>query len=194
MIQSRVNDLNAPLNGSYFERLNNSACIEAYAKTILPDRRALILVASDSARNNEYFTDPFRSTPVTCTNSTDVIIETEQVSFVTCDESSSIYALDSHESFVMPSSRPTISVWFSWICSQFSVYNENIDEVPNSLCSDGYWQTIRSNASQWTVFGYDIEYCISEVVQDQCRLNVATNLLAVVVVFNAVVCLIFRSV
>ncbi|KAF4310531.1 hypothetical protein GTA08_BOTSDO13969 [Botryosphaeria dothidea] len=106
-IQSDAGNLGVSNNGSYFERLNNSDCIRAYAQAILPSRRNL-------------------------------------------DDS-------------------------------YPEYN-----IPGAICSDGAWQSVRDDSSRWSVNGYDVEYCISEVVEDQCRLNVAINLLIVVIVFNAV--------
>ncbi|KAL1647111.1 hypothetical protein SLS58_002882 [Diplodia intermedia] len=118
-----------------------------------------------------------------CSNSSDTQVNFRNLGVVSCSRNSSLYAINNYNGDLTPTQSPITSVWFSWICSQDEEY---ITDVPVSTCSDGYWQSIRSNAAQWTVYGFDVEYCISESVEDECRLNVAIDLLVVVIVFNAI--------
>ncbi|KAK7708318.1 hypothetical protein SLS57_009052 [Botryosphaeria dothidea] len=192
-IQSDAGNLGVSNNGSYFERLNNSDCIRAYAQAILPSRRNLVLVVSNSPRDNpEIRTVPYNievnSSMETfyqsCANSSGDPIRTPTMGLVSCSENSSLYAIDSYSNSLAPVVSGYRYVWFSWICSQDDSYPEY--NIPGAICSDGAWQSVRDDSSRWSVNGYDVEYCISEVVEDQCRLNVAINLLIVVIVFNAV--------
>lgn len=192
-IQSDAGNLGVSNNGSYFERLNNSDCIRAYAQAILPSRRNLVLVVSNSPRDNpEIRTVPYNievnSSMETfyqsCANSSGDPIRTPTMGLVSCSENSSLYAIDSYSNSLAPVVSGYRYVWFSWICSQDDSYPEY--NIPGAICSDGAWQSVRDDSSRWSVNAYDVEYCISEVVEDQCRLNVAINLLIVVIVFNAV--------
>ncbi|KAL0253431.1 hypothetical protein SLS55_010410 [Diplodia seriata] len=118
-----------------------------------------------------------------CSNSSDTQVNFRNLGVVSCSRNSSLYAINNYNGDLTPALSPIVSVWFSWICSQDEEY---YGSVPASTCSDGYWQSIRANAAQWTVYGFDVEYCISESVEDECRLNVAIDLLIVVIVFNAI--------
>jgi len=42
-----------------------------------------------------------------------------------------------------------------------------------------------ANATSWRVWGYDVDYCLSEPVQDTCSLKFSLDIMIVVVVFNA---------
>ncbi|KAH8797110.1 hypothetical protein DL96DRAFT_1540821 [Flagelloscypha sp. PMI_526] len=60
---------------------------------------------------------------------------------------------------------------FRWICN-FNFY-----------CSTLY-QRIRDNPSTWTVFGFTVDYCLSQSPESQCSFNAAISLLIVVIIFN----------
>ncbi|EOD51686.1 hypothetical protein UCRNP2_1525 [Neofusicoccum parvum UCRNP2] len=88
---------------------------------------------------------------------------------------------------------PYVSNWFYWICDQKDVYLKGgpipgasqYEAPPKDLCSDGLWKT-RLDADPWVVSGANVRYCLSETVSSQCHLNVAVNLLWVVIAFNII--------
>lgn len=69
---------------------------------------------------------------------------------------------------------------FSWLCPR-------LESVGRVECNSTALQGIRSDATRWDVWGSRVEYCISEKIEHQCDLYVATNFLAVVIVCNAIV-------
>ncbi|KAB2574037.1 hypothetical protein DBV05_g7344, partial [Lasiodiplodia theobromae] len=85
---------------------------------------------------------------------------------------------------LMPAIDPGVSNWFFWICSQKYNYDTSKEDVP-SLCSDGAWKNANKDSS-WTVYGFEVDHCLSEKVDTQCSLNVGLNLLIAVIVFNVV--------
>ncbi|OJD38672.1 uncharacterized protein BKCO1_400095 [Diplodia corticola] len=193
-IQSRIKDLGVSENGSFFERLENADCIQEYAKTPLHDRRNLVLVTSTLPRENQqmdmvvedsYMPDSNLSSK--CESNSSLPIVSIDDRLVSCADNSTLLSISPYTSYTVASSSDGYSVtnWFNWMCSQNSSYTW--DESRHiSLCKDGYWQQVRSNASEWTVWGFKIDYCISEKMENGCALNVAKNLLIVVIVFNAV--------
>lgn len=185
-------------NGSLFERLDNADCIEAYAKTPLFDRRTLILVSSTTPRNNHQldFQRIVNSSHDTlyvwgnCRTSHGLPI-LGPPNLYSCLDNSSLYTVKSYHSGLIPAQVPIRSNWFAWICSQPSEYHEEVGEQDNDLpplCGEGHWQAVKSNASRWTVDGFEVDYCISERLEDGCKLNMAGRLLIVVIVMNTIVC------
>ncbi|GME42265.1 hypothetical protein GTA08_BOTSDO06373 [Neofusicoccum parvum] len=75
--------------------------------------------------------------------------------------------------------------WFYWICSQ-SYMPDKKEYLPNDLCSDGQWQKVVDH-DKWNVYGFDIDHCLSERVDSQCTLNVAVDLLFVVIACNLII-------
>ncbi|GME48433.1 hypothetical protein GTA08_BOTSDO06373 [Neofusicoccum parvum] len=75
--------------------------------------------------------------------------------------------------------------WFYWICSQ-SYMPDKEEYLPNDLCSDGQWQKVVGH-DKWNVYGFDIDHCLSERVDSQCTLNVAVDLLFVVIACNLII-------
>jgi hypothetical protein len=52
-----------------------------------------------------------------------------------------------------------------------------------SLCGEGYWQTI-AQRDTWSVYGFTVDYCLSEKTEEQCSLDLVLHLLLAMVVFN----------
>ncbi|KAF2145296.1 uncharacterized protein K452DRAFT_266093 [Aplosporella prunicola CBS 121167] len=73
-------------------------------------------------------------------------------------------------------------------------FNSSLYAMSHMDVIDGAWKKVRSNATDWTVWGFKVEYCLSEKTKDECTLHVATSLLVVVIVFNAVKLLIITFV
>lgn len=173
IVQAQAQKLGSQEHGSVFERLENADCIQAYAKSPLSDRRTLVLVSSlphDNLQNipGIWSGDLFNRL-----------------------ENSSLYNIIHYHSTLFPERLPLRSNKFSWICSQHSQYNisawKHEHQSLHPLCGDGYWQAMKSNASLWTVYGFKIDYCLSERLEDGCKLNMAGDLLIIVIVFNAMV-------
>ncbi|GME28584.1 uncharacterized protein LTHEOB_759 [Neofusicoccum parvum] len=95
---------------------------------------------------------------------------------------------------------PVTSNWYSWMCSQYGYYFDWLDGTDGKhvtppdfvkampkedYCSEGYWKKVQANET-WSVYGFDIDYCLSEKLSDQCSLNVTVSLLMVVIAFNFV--------
>lgn len=115
------------------------------------------------------------------------IHDDRQILFI-CLANSSIYSFTTYRGRLLPDSPTSRNNWFNWICSQEDEYPEDTTDPIPPLCSDGYWETIKSNASQWTVNGFKIDYCISERLEHECKLKMAGRLLIAIIVFNAIVC------
>lgn len=216
-VQQQVQKVELEREDSVFERLENADCIEAYAKTPLLDRRTLVLVSSTMPRENDllgnqpivdgsstrygiftyhgsstYYDSSTYSGSSTkpaygnCSTSSGLPILHEGI--YSCLANSSLYKVTGYGSGLVPKTLPQRSNWFSWICSQEDEYEETtVNNTIPSLCGEGYWQKMKENASTWTVGGFAIDYCISERLEHGCKLNMATSLLIVVIVFNAIV-------
>ncbi|EKG16764.1 hypothetical protein MPH_05967 [Macrophomina phaseolina MS6] len=164
--------------GRRFQNLTNKDCIEGYAKTLVADRRSVILVV-DRPENCSIFKDPkvITSDYQDCGNSS----------------ATSLYDMTVYSTGIEPAMTPFVSNWFYWICDQASAYRydgadlglNKYDEPPKDLCSDGGWKK-QLDADSWIVSGARVRYCYSEKVDHQCQLNVAVNLLWVIVGFNIV--------
>lgn len=194
-IQPKARNLHQNDNGSFFERLENTECMEEYAKTPLPGRRTLLLISSTSSLENDNdnllpsaLNGSTHNINTTCTNSTGHSFNLLGIGAVSCAANSSLYSIVRYDGRLLPVQAPDISNWFNWMCSQetqYDSYDASRLPSPDQLCGEGYWQSI--NASRWTVWGYDVDYCISENINDACQLNVARSLLIVVIIFNALV-------
>jgi hypothetical protein len=62
-----------------------------------------------------------------------------------------------------------------WICSQVEYDTPNIQCDPNDYLPQ---------ASSWTVFGFPIEYCLSETTDDICSVQFSLTIMLVVISFN----------
>ncbi|KAL0261300.1 hypothetical protein SLS55_004997 [Diplodia seriata] len=190
-----------------FERLTRDECIRAYANTMLTARRNLILVTADApgtanttfmggleyiGPNGYMFSPPELAPLVSCDGAqASQAVLTPSLGFVSCDSSSSLYA-------VRPWERPLADNWyadyFQWICYQGggdrtqAIVWEDFDEGWASDCTTAAaWKGQLEGAADgkpWTVAGFDVEYCLSERVPEECRLNVALPLLLAVVACN----------
>lgn len=162
--------------GRRFQNLSNNECIRDYAKTLLEDRSTLILVV-DRPENCSIFKDPHIMTS----------------SYEDCGNTSatSLYDMMVYRTTIEPAMAPYVLNWFSWICSEPDTYRydgedqgiEPYEKPPANMCSDGGWKT-QLDADPWVVSGANVRYCLSETVSGQCHLNVAVNLLWVVIAFN----------
>lgn len=169
--------------GSRFQNLSNNDCIKAYAKTLVEDRSRVILVV-DRPENCSIFQDTWQSRPPFRVSA-----------YEDCGNISatSLYDTTEYTRGIQPEMSPLVNNWFYWICDQQNAYrydgveigDETYDKPPNNLCSDGGWKD-QLNADPWIVSGARVRYCLSEKVSKQCNLNVAVNLLWVVVSFNLV--------
>ena len=63
-----------------------------------------------------------------------------------------------------------------WICSSFG------NNGGNQVCQPN---TYEATASNWTVFGFPVEYCLSEKVQDVCSVEFSMTIMVIVISFNA---------
>ncbi|KAF4539260.1 uncharacterized protein LTHEOB_10424 [Lasiodiplodia theobromae] len=162
------------LHTEIYQNLTNDECIESYAKTLIEDRGTLILVV-DRPDNCSIFRDPNIHT----------------FHYEDCGNTSatSLYDMTVYSVGIEPASEPYVSNWYYWICSQEAAYRRDggdpaYNKPPAELCSDGAWKK-QLGADPWLVSGGRVRYCLSETVSNQCHLNVAVNLLWVVVAFNA---------
>ncbi|KAL1638769.1 hypothetical protein SLS58_008583 [Diplodia intermedia] len=193
-----------------FERLTRDECIRSYANTLLTDRRNLILVAAADPLSanttfmggleylapNGYMLAPPASAPLVSCDAAQPsqAVLTPSLGFVSCAgaaNSSSLYA-------VRPWERPLADNWyadyFQWICyrggadrTQAIVWEDFDDEGWASNCTTAAaWKARLGSTTDapWTVAGFDVEYCLSERVPEECRLNVALPLLLAVVACN----------
>lgn len=147
-----------------FERLSPHACIEAYANPILAERRNLIIVSS----KGWHCDDPYAEA---------IADPDSPTSGIRICDNSSLYRVFPVTNAPVAESGHTD--WFTWICDGIE-YDEDTDS-----CGNHYKEKL-GNASAWTVEGYAVDYCLSEVLENQCSLHVAVNLLLVVIGFNAI--------
>lgn len=157
-----------------YQNLTNDECIESYAKTLIEDRGTVILVV-DRPDNCSIFRDP----------------KIHTFHYEDCGNTSatSLYDMTVYSVDIKPAMEPYVSNWYYWICSQEAAYRRDggdpeYNTPPAELCSDGAWKK-QLGADPWLVSGGRVKYCLSETVSNQCHLNVAVNLLWVVVGFNA---------
>jgi hypothetical protein len=195
---------------SQFERLEKYECIEAYAKQILSDRRNLVLVTSVSPHNNSRLHERI---PFSAINSTDVALpawgcdsimgnynSSWEFDSISCISNTSLYAILGYDMGILPASAPIHTNWYYWICSQFSSYqdmmpDENARQAPDflrhpqsrkALCSDGGYKQANTQREPWSVFGFEVDYCISEKPDEKCSLDVAISLLLTVIAFDLI--------
>ncbi|KAI9813664.1 MAG: hypothetical protein M1827_003735 [Pycnora praestabilis] len=70
---------------------------------------------------------------------------------------------------------PGVSTTNEWICTEGA-------DVYDALCDVN---TVLPHAATWTVSGYPIEYCLSQVVPERCKLQFSITMMIVVIIFNA---------
>ncbi|KAL0255108.1 hypothetical protein SLS55_009637 [Diplodia seriata] len=202
---------NISSNKGYFERLEKDDCIRNYSRVVLPDRRNVILVTKTKPADNPALHEivAYNSTAlpqpdgISCNGSTTGHILTSELGPVTCATNSSLYGIAHYAQPVVGLRSPYYRNWYYWICSQQGYYYDEdrlVDEYdgnamnvtmpdfmkpPNELCSDGLWEDY-VNSSTWSVYGFEVDYCLSEKLPGQCSLNVTVSLLLVVIVFNLI--------
>jgi hypothetical protein len=79
---------------------------------------------------------------------------------------------------------------FPWICG--SMHLERFQ-----LC-ENYLDQVRANISSWAPYGEKIDYCLSEPMEEVCKLQASLHIAVTVIVFNVIkilimACLIFGS-
>ncbi|CAH0055323.1 unnamed protein product [Clonostachys solani] len=150
-----------------YEKLAPDDCIKAYAKSVVYDRANVVVVLDPTEDCHEF---------------KNLTIFSYEGSTMHCEPpmNSSIYA-----SLLYTASFTDITGttdWFSWICS---LHSDEAYRSRQPKCSDGAWKNQMSPAT-WAIGTARVEYCLSQKPKDQCQLNVALNLIYVVVCFNAV--------
>ncbi|KAH8834451.1 hypothetical protein DL96DRAFT_1757153 [Flagelloscypha sp. PMI_526] len=156
---------------SQFQRLENRDCITAYTQWILPDRSNVILVTSDSPRDAS-FASRFGNS---CLNPGADLIQPGQdfphpyFPHAYCHQNSS---LSSYIEWVPPQTIGSgLTPPFDWMCGVVPDCSKQIREI-------------KDDDSTWVVYGFNIDYCLSQTPESQCSFNAAINLLIVVIVFN----------
>ena len=145
------------MNESLVQNLSNAECIEAYGPSLITAGRSNVLAVTSST---------------TAAKNTSLL---------------QIY-LDNFD-----------SVYEKWVCQDLPVhlwthfhshtweesrYSPGPSSYPGgiSFCDVA---TVARNASNWTLAGHKIDYCLSKVEPDRCKLLFSTYILAVVVLMNA---------
>ncbi|CAH0026002.1 unnamed protein product [Clonostachys rhizophaga] len=149
-----------------YEKLTPDDCIKAYAKGVVYDRANVVVVLSP---------------PEDCHELKNLPMLSEANGPVYCEPpmNSSIYASLRYET-ILNANRGN-NDWFSWICSLMSY---EADHLRLPKCRDGAWKNQMSPAI-WTIGTARVKYCLSQKPKTPCQLNVALNLIYVVVCFNA---------
>ncbi|EKG09742.1 hypothetical protein MPH_13175 [Macrophomina phaseolina MS6] len=199
---------NSSTGGGTFERLEKEDCMRSYSEIILPSRRNVILVTKTKPRDNVQlhgivnFTQTELPEPntISCNESSQGHILTSELGPVTCMTNSTLYGIAHYAMPVIGVKPPFYANWYYWMCSQKGYYysGDRIEtddgrsiempqflQPPGKFCSDGLWEDLVAG-DNWSVYGFDVEYCLSEKLSGQCSLNVATSLLLVVIIFNIV--------
>lgn len=158
------------MHSGKYEKLSNEDCMREYAKNLVQDRGNVILVIERPKNCSDFLRDPDAFSPA------------DPINVCVDPSTTSLYAgYDYRVSF--KAEFYSIPNWYNWICSQDSSYYPDTG-LPPSLCSDGYWRDMLEKAEEWEVYGHQVQYCMSERLPSQCRLQVATNLIGVVIGFN----------
>ncbi|KAH8834595.1 hypothetical protein DL96DRAFT_1522330 [Flagelloscypha sp. PMI_526] len=155
-------------NVSQYQRLENRDCIIAYTQRILPDRSSVILVTSDTPRDDSFasrFNNSCQNPRADLIQPGPAVIET-YFPWTYCHQNTSLF---SYVHWVAPMSN--YDVPFDWICGYVLDCNQRSRELRNS-------------ASTWAVNGFNVDYCLSQKQESQCSFNAAISLLVVVIVFN----------
>lgn len=199
---------NVSSNEGNFERLEKNDCIGNYSRIILPDRRNVILVTKTNPADNQQLHEivTFNQTAlpepdsIFCNGSTTGHVLTSELGPVSCAANSSLYGIAHYAQPVVGLQAPYYRNWYYWVCSQQGYYYSEdrlVDELggetlnitmpdfmkpPEELCGDGLWEDYLNET--WNVYGFEVDYCLSEKLRGQCSLNVAVSLLFVVIVFN----------
>ena len=143
------------------ERLTIEECVDAYQNPIISDRRNLLAVASDIWLTKEGLTNESSLLDFT---------------FSTID-----------------GSWDTAGGSTAWICAYLPKY-WNSASPPSCLASDVIANITNITSVQtlyekpiWVIMGFPIQYCLSEVVDDQhCQLQMSTLIMVVVLVCNLI--------
>ncbi|KAF2651829.1 hypothetical protein K491DRAFT_579053, partial [Lophiostoma macrostomum CBS 122681] len=86
------------------------------------------------------------------------------------------------------------------LVTSFSSYqdmmpDENARQAPDflrhpqsrkALCSDGGYKQANTQREPWSVFGFEVDYCISEKPDEKCSIDVAISLLLTVIAFDLI--------
>lgn len=78
---------------------------------------------------------------------------------------------------------------FSWICDDPSVVNET-----GACCENKYGfvpchkitPKLLDMANQWSTGGFEVDHCLSEIVESRCHLHFSLDLMGVVLAFNII--------
>ncbi|KAK7224929.1 hypothetical protein V2G26_012932 [Clonostachys chloroleuca] len=160
---------NRLMHTDQFEKLPNDDCLNAYAKTLVEDRGAVVVVVEDP-RNCSTFTDfLYNYYSDRCLNA----------------EATSLYAQYNYATGFLATTK--LTNWYGWLCSQETYYYDyqiHYQQI-SKLCSDGAWKD-QLSPNEWTLGGAKVKYCLSEKIAPKCHLQVALSLIGVVIAFNAV--------
>ena len=82
------------------------------------------------------------------------------------------------------------AVVMNWVCQDMPAYTHRSALIPGDSSYPGGIDfcdasKVAQNASNWTLDGHRIEYCLSKVVPDHCKLLFSTYILAIVIIMNA---------
>lgn len=119
-------------NVTALDRLDNAACMKAYSKPLLSDRRNLLAVTSAKPINSSHLLDVMSKTPISRNDPT------------------------------------------GWICSFLPGYANPPCDVNLAV----------QHADSWKVADKPIKYCLSERVQEHCKLQFSNTIMFVVIACN----------
>jgi len=123
-------------NVTALERLDNAACMKAYSKPLLSDRRNLLAVTSAKPINSSHLLDVMSKTPISRDDPT------------------------------------------RWICSFLPGYADQNPLIPCDV------NLAAQHADSWKVATKPISYCLSERVQEHCKLQFSNTIMFVVIACN----------
>jgi hypothetical protein len=72
---------------------------------------------------------------------------------------------------------------FQWVCQQMdnTEVTSSVECLSTTICSDVYHII---NPADWRPFGSTVEYCLTEEVEQRCKLQLSPQLAGVVIIFN----------
>ncbi|ORY11736.1 hypothetical protein BCR34DRAFT_483765 [Clohesyomyces aquaticus] len=160
LFERLLETLHAKARNGTLDRLEPSACINAYAQMIQNSRSNVLLVASNDefppSSNHTYF------------SGTDAYYYT---TFTAEDAQSVDYAADA----------------YYWMCRDTYLYT---DPCPNCYSGKSrnpcasVIDYVRKEPRNWTVGGYPVEYCLSDKAPPVCKLQFSLGIAILVIVLN----------
>ncbi|KAH8817584.1 hypothetical protein DL96DRAFT_1751300 [Flagelloscypha sp. PMI_526] len=165
-------------NSSQLQHLDNRECITAYTQRILSDRSNLILVVSNTPRDDSFAAAYDNK----CQNPRADIIHVENVDY------GSDLRLKAAYPYVFCQQNSSLFTYFSWYIG-FWTYGTGLPAPFTWICNydedcGTLYQGIRDNPSTWTVFGFTVDHCLSQTSESPCSFNAAISILVVVIILN----------